>query len=216
MDPMVEPMLMVRETVVDANGPGNRDDDITAALGRNLRRLRTRRGLSLERLARLSGVSRAMLGQIELGRSVPTILLLNKVAQALGAPLTAFIAAHGRSGLTVLRREEARVLSSIDGGFRARTLAPAESPANGGRSIDFVEIRLRAGAEDRAAAHPAGTVKNLALAQGLLEIEAGGEGARLRDGDAVSFAADRPHVVRNIGDGEAVFYVVTAHSDPSS
>ncbi|HYX92177.1 MAG TPA: helix-turn-helix domain-containing protein, partial [Myxococcaceae bacterium] len=37
--------------------------DLAPVVGRNLRRLRTHRGLSLERLAKASGVSRAMLGQ---------------------------------------------------------------------------------------------------------------------------------------------------------
>src|ERR1041384_7569481 len=39
--------------------------DLAPVVGTNLRRLRTRRGLSLERLAQISGVSRAMLGQID-------------------------------------------------------------------------------------------------------------------------------------------------------
>ncbi|MEP7126331.1 MAG: helix-turn-helix transcriptional regulator, partial [Byssovorax sp.] len=50
--------------------------DLTPVVGANLRRLRAKRGLSLERLARASGVSRAMLGQIELGQSTPTINVL--------------------------------------------------------------------------------------------------------------------------------------------
>ena len=47
--------------------------DLAPVVGANLRRLRTKRGLSLEKLSQLSGVSRAMLGQIELGQSAPTI-----------------------------------------------------------------------------------------------------------------------------------------------
>jgi DNA-binding XRE family transcriptional regulator len=57
--------------------------DLAPVVGGNLRRLRTRRGLSLERLAQISGVSRAMLGQIELGQSAPTINVLWKIARAL-------------------------------------------------------------------------------------------------------------------------------------
>ena len=64
-------------------------DELASRVGNNLRRLRTKRGHSLERLAKLSGVSRAMLGQIELGRSVPTIALLWKVARALEVPFSA-------------------------------------------------------------------------------------------------------------------------------
>ncbi|HET7540625.1 MAG TPA: helix-turn-helix transcriptional regulator, partial [Polyangiaceae bacterium] len=37
--------------------------DLTPIVGANLRRLRVKRGLSLERMAKASGVSRAMLGQ---------------------------------------------------------------------------------------------------------------------------------------------------------
>ena len=43
-------------------------DDIGPIVCCNLRRLRIQRGHSLERLAKLSGVSRAMLSQIEVGR----------------------------------------------------------------------------------------------------------------------------------------------------
>ena len=80
-------MAVLQASVADgdptapSNDPGiASEEDLAHVLGRNLRRLRTRQGLSLERLAKVSGVSRAMLGQIELGRSVPTIGLLWKVA----------------------------------------------------------------------------------------------------------------------------------------
>jgi transcriptional regulator with XRE-family HTH domain len=66
-------------------------DDLTRLVGANLRRQRTRRGLSLERLARLSGVSRSMLGQIESGQSAPTIKTLWRIAVALELPVAALI-----------------------------------------------------------------------------------------------------------------------------
>ena len=56
-----------------SSAAANESTDLAPVVGGNLRRLRTRRGLSLERLAQSSGVSRAMLGQIELGQSAPTI-----------------------------------------------------------------------------------------------------------------------------------------------
>lgn len=46
--------------------------DVPAIVGSNLRRLRKAQGFSLERLAELSGVSRAMLGQIETAYLVVT------------------------------------------------------------------------------------------------------------------------------------------------
>jgi transcriptional regulator with XRE-family HTH domain len=77
---------------------GKRTDHSTALLttiSTNLKRHRTRQGHSLERLARLAGVSRAMLSQIETGKSVPTISLLLKVADALGVPIANLLADAG-------------------------------------------------------------------------------------------------------------------------
>ena len=61
-------------------------------VGHNLRKLRRRAEWSLQRLAEESGVSRAMLGQIELGQSAPTITVLWCIAQALKVPLDNFLA----------------------------------------------------------------------------------------------------------------------------
>src|SRR5262245_47190505 len=69
--------------------------DLAPVVGANLRRLRVQRGLSLEKLAQSSGVSRAMLGQIELGRSAPTINVLWKIARALDVTFSALITARG-------------------------------------------------------------------------------------------------------------------------
>src|SRR6059058_1253462 len=91
--------------------------DLTTVVGDNLRKLRAQRGLSLEKLAQQSGVSRAMLGQIELGQSAPTINVLWKIAAGLGVTFSALLTAQPRSGPRVLRGKEARVLSSADRKF---------------------------------------------------------------------------------------------------
>ena len=69
--------------------PAEEATDLAPVVGANLRRLRTKRGLSLERLSQLSGVSRAMLGQIELGQSAPTINVLWKISRALEVTFSA-------------------------------------------------------------------------------------------------------------------------------
>lgn len=191
------------------DGPNR--SDIAKTLGNNLRRLRTRRGLSLERLSRLSGVSRAMLGQIELGRSVPTILLLDKVAKALEAPLTAFVGGAGRPAAQVLRREQIRLTVSPDGGLRARNLDPPDLPA----SVHFEELRLRPGAEDRRPPAPPETMRRVALVSGEVEVDAGGETFRLREGDAAVFDIERGWAARNVGRVEALLYAVTTEGGSS-
>ena len=66
-------------------------DELVSSAGKNLRRLRIQRGLSLDRLAKISGVSRAMISHVELGQSAPTIVTLNKIAKGLGVSIMAFL-----------------------------------------------------------------------------------------------------------------------------
>ena len=104
----------------DDKGP-----DLAPAVGANLRRLRTERGLSLEGLARISGVSRAMLGQIELGQSAPTINVLWKIARALELPFAALMSQpQETTGPRVIRANRTKRLTSHDGGFSSRALFP--------------------------------------------------------------------------------------------
>src|SRR5262245_3205339 len=114
--------------------------DLTPILGANLRRLRIRRGLSLERLAKASGVSRAMLGQIELGQSTPTINVVWKIARALAVPFSALISQQRRPRTALLSAARAKGLASADGTFTSRALFPLD----GGRKVDFYELHLRA------------------------------------------------------------------------
>jgi transcriptional regulator with XRE-family HTH domain len=183
--------------------------DLAPVVGRNLRRLRTHRGLSLERLSKASGVSRAMLGQIELGQSAPTINVLWKIARALEVPFSALISSTGASGTKVLRGAQAKRLASHDGRFVSRALFPFDEP----RRVEFYELRLAPSSEERADPHPPGTSENLFVSSGLLEMEVGGEKHLVNPGDAIVFEADVPHVYRNTSTVEAVMYLVMTYAD---
>jgi transcriptional regulator with XRE-family HTH domain len=183
--------------------------DLAPIVGGNLRRLRTRRGLSLERLAQISGVSRAMLGQIELGQSAPTINVLWKISRALEVTFSALISARTQSGALVLRAADSKILTSTDRSFSSRALFPFDEP----RRVEFYELRLAAGAVEQADAHPPGTSENLVVTTGSLEIDVGGETHRLETGDSILFEADSPHAYRNPGRVEAVMYLVMTYAE---
>ena len=182
--------------------------DLAPVVGTNLRRLRTRRGLSLERLAQISGVSRAMLGQIELGQSAPTINVLWKIARALEVTFSALISTRTQSGALVLRSSESKILTSKDRSFSSRALFPFDEP----RRVEFYELRLAAGAVEDADAHPPGTSENLVVTAGTVEIDVGGDTHRLEAGDSILFEADAAHAYRNAGKGDAVMYLVMTYA----
>jgi transcriptional regulator with XRE-family HTH domain len=192
-----------------ATNAGGEQTDLAPIVGSNLRRLRTRRGLSLERLAQISGVSRAMLGQIELGQSAPTINVLWKIARALEVTFSALISARTQSGALVLRATESKILTSKDRTFSSRALFPFDEP----RRVEFYELRLAPGAIEDADAHPPGTSENLVVTAGQVEIDVGSDTHRLETGDSILFEADSPHAYRSTGKTEAVMYLVMTYAE---
>lgn len=182
--------------------------DLPLVLGQNLRRLRTRQGHSLERLAKLAGVSRAMLSQIETGKSAPTINLLWRISTALDVPFATLLGSQHTHGTVVMRRAEAKVLSSLDGGFTTRALFPFD----GERKVEFYELRLARGHVEHADAHAPGTVENIVVIQGALEVRQGRQAPHaLGEGDAIVFEADVAHSYRNLAAGETVAYLVMTY-----
>jgi transcriptional regulator with XRE-family HTH domain len=183
--------------------------DLAPVVGANLRRLRLRRGLSLEKLAQKSGVSRAMLGQIELGQSAPTINVLWKIARALDVTFATLIQAREAGGPTVLKKGQAKVLTSQGGQFSSRALFPFDGP----RRAEFYELRLAPQAEEAADAHAAGTLENLVVSEGQLQLLVGKETYRLEAGDAIVFEADVAHTYANAGSKECVMYLVMTYAE---
>jgi transcriptional regulator with XRE-family HTH domain len=183
--------------------------DVPAIVGQNLKRLRKAQGYSLERLAELSGVSRAMLGQIETAKSVPTVSLLWKIADALGVPIANLIATHNGSTTVVLSGGQTTVLASSEGRFLRRHLFPLDRF----RGTEFYELRIAGRHREDAEPQPAGTRENLVVAQGTLTIAIGREPpVALAAGDAILFEADVGHAYENPGETEAVAYLVVTHS----
>ncbi len=181
--------------------------DLTPVVASNLKRFRAERGLSLERLAKASGVSRAMLGQIELGQSTPTINVLWKIARALGVPFSALMSQAASPVTTVMQVSHARILRSRDGDFSSRALFPTDRP----RNVEFYELRLAPRSVENADAHAPGTSENLVVTEGSVEIIVAGERRVLETGDAILFEADSPHSYRNLGSSEAVMYLVMTY-----
>nr|WP_276522657.1 XRE family transcriptional regulator [Pseudomonas nitroreducens] len=189
--------------------PGTTEDPIGERVASNLLRLRAKRNLSLDGLARLCGVSRTMLAQIESGRSVPSIKVLCKIAQGLKVSVAAFLDDRAFDGVAVLPARDSKRLVSGDGTFVSRALFPFDVS----RQVEFYELRLKGLAIEHSTGHAPGTQENLVVAQGVLEISVNEERFLLGTGDSILFYADQPHSYRNPADSEAVAYLVTTYAE---
>jgi transcriptional regulator with XRE-family HTH domain len=206
----VTPVASKREAAVKQE-PITGDEVGAAELGRrvaeNLRHRRKVRGMSLDDLAKASGVSRAALSQIETCKTNPTVGLLWKIAVGLGIPIAELIGASASGSVSVLRRGDAQVLRSTDGRFESRPLAPAGvSPL-----VEVYELRVHARSAHRAEAHAPGTHEIVVVLSGLLRMRVDEETYDLGPGDSISFAADRPHVYENPSGSEARYHNVISY-----
>lgn len=177
---------------------------VAEVVGNSLREIRRSQGHSLDTLAAASGVSRAMLGQIETGKSVPTITVLWKVAAALGVPVAQLITDPDGSSFSVTRRAEAPEVDKA-GPTQVRDLVGRDF--RGGYLLD--EIRISAGHTEIFAPRREGGNASLMVASGSIDITLGDKASvALGEGDAIHFSAGMEHVIANGSTKEAILYLV--------
>lgn len=193
----------------DVAPPAPPDLPLDAIVGANLRARRAQLGMSLDELAAEAGVSRTLLGQIELGRTEPSIGVVWRIATALGLPFASLLRAEPSGELRVLHRAGAKVLQSADGRFSSRALFPLGEAV----AAEFYELRLAPHSREDADAHRPGTRENLTVASGRLHLHVGGHQQVLETGDAVLFAADVAHAYVNLDAEPCVLYLVMTYAD---
>ncbi|MEK7413536.1 MAG: XRE family transcriptional regulator [Planctomycetota bacterium] len=188
------------------------EDALTRAVGVNLKRLRSERGWSMDQLAERSQVSKAMLHQIEAGKSVPTIAVVWRLADGLKVPFSDLLSQPHQSSDVVLRKATAKYLTNAEQTFSSRALFPFEGPA---RTAEFYELRLKPGCVEEAEAHTHGTMEHLALVNGGVTVEVDGVKHVLTPGDCLVFRADRPHAYRStMAKDESLLFLMMTYALP--
>ena len=184
---------------------------LSIIVGENLRALRRKHGLSLEQLAHLSGVSRAMLGQIETGKSAPTINLLGRIAEALKVSVPSLISNSQSAGTVIIPRDRSTVLASGDGGFTCRALFPWGDV----HSAEIYEVSIAPEHFELAPPLAPGAKKSLVVISGEIEVSVAGDSpVRLSTGDAILFSADAEHRLHNPSGAEAKAFLVITGNEP--
>ncbi len=188
------------------------EDKIIETVKENLKIIRHTKGLSLDKLASKCGVSRAMLSQIEQGKSTPTISVLWKIANGLNVPFSDLIKEKDTEGIHVLKYEHTKVLYSNSKVFSSRALFPY----SGTRKTEFYELILRPGGIEVADPHQTGTTENIIVVTGKLRLRVLERVIELEPKDSVFFRADVPHEYSNPTDQETLMYLVMYYSEEMS
>jgi len=175
-------------------------DEITL----KLRDVRAASGLSLSKVADLTGVSKAMLGQIERGESSPTIATLWKIAKGFQLPLSALI------GTSTPREAGVFRTVTFPGSIQVKIVFPFD-PVLGAETF---HVELAANQSHESPAHAAGVTEEVFVLNGTLEVLRDGEWLPLQAGEGLRFPADLPHGYR-AGPQGAAFLNMHHYAQPA-
>ncbi len=181
--------------------------DLDQLLARRLQQERAARRLTLDALARRSGVSRAMISRVERGESSPTAAILGRLCAGLGITLSTLFAEFERSAAPLARLQDQPVWRDPGTGYLRR----AVSPANTGSIQDIVDVTLPARAR---VAYPAaayrGIDQHILVLDGTLEFGNGSDVHMLGPGDCLFVPHAADSWFRNPGRRAVRYLVVLA------
>lgn len=192
------------------NDPPDDPSPLNRRIAQRVAQLRAAQGLSLERLAQRSGVSRSMISLVERGETSPTAVVLEKLSVGLGVPLASLFdpPPEGRAASPLARAAEQPAWRDPASGYLRRNV----SPPGAGSPIRIVDVELPPGTRigyDTAAREPRVHQQVWVLA-GQVDLSVGDERQRLGAGDCWAFVLDRPVLFHNPGRRSARYAVVLA------
>jgi transcriptional regulator with XRE-family HTH domain len=186
----------------------------TAGVGLHLRQLRVAKGLTLDRLAGMSELTRGYISLVERGLKAPSIAALMRLAAALEVNVASLFDPKAAEGprYTIHRRGDEGALPAANGSFGLSALAAArphksmepfllrppfksQTPV---RTHDRIQRAFHSGEE------------MLFVVSGRVAIELDGEALKLEKGDCLYFSGETPHQVHSLGRQKAEILIVIA------
>jgi transcriptional regulator with XRE-family HTH domain len=168
-------------------------EELKAALSRNVRQSRMARGWSLDELATRSGVSRAMIVQVEAAKTNASLGTICELADALGVPVPSLIEMSKESRVEIIPATETSVVWSDSKGSAARLLCGTSTR----QKTELWSWKLGPGGGHASKAHPRGTREIIWVMTGALTLNVGDEEFTVGAGDSIIFEADLAHRYRN-------------------
>ena len=182
----------------------NTRPDIHDRLAASLKSARKSKGLSLDAVAKLSGVSRSMVSQIERGESSPTVSTLWNLTQALQVDFAGLLEGRTASGIEVIRADAAPVIAGRGQGVRIRILSPADAAG----THEVYDLVFNVDGKLVSDAHGPGCREHLTVLEGSVPVVSGDESQRLGVGDTARYFADRPHRIEAEGGAARAILIV--------
>lgn len=185
---------------------------LSEKLGQTIQRLRTADKMSLGDLSSVSGVAKSMISQIEKNETNPTLATLSRLSQALGTSVEAMVSDTPSETALVQhsRIQDTPLLTSEDGLCELRIIGSLDTI----QYVQWYDFKAKPGGVLESSPHPQGSIENLTILTGELDVTVDGETWTAVSGETLRYHADRPHKIRNRGQvpAHATMVNILAHT----
>jgi transcriptional regulator with XRE-family HTH domain len=175
-------------------------------IGKNILSIRKHLKLTLDVLAEKSGVSKAMLSQIESEKVNPTVATVWKIAQGLGVEINELLKGETVSPrrFKVVREDSITRLDTDEPGVHIKVLSPVSMVED----LEMYYVTLRPKGALRSAPHFPNTEEFLTVIKGKVRVGAGDNISDLGPGDFITYHCDVPHFIENKTKAAAEIHMV--------
>jgi transcriptional regulator with XRE-family HTH domain len=170
-------------------------------LGRKIRDLRLRRGLTVQQLAEATGLSKGFVSQVENGRTSPSLSTLQELAKSLETSV-AYLVVEEDQVPYVVRRHERPNMSVNGNGSRVEVMS-----AQPRRNLELLQAELPPGVSmsDKRQFHHGEEV--ILCVEGRIRLACGEHVVELEAGDSCHFDGRVPHSIENVGERAARLFI---------
>lgn len=175
-------------------------------IGAVIKKVRRDLDISLDKAAQLTGVSKAMLGQIERGDSSPTISTLWKISAGLRIPFSKLLAEDSKE-YYVTELNDITPVYEDDGKVILYNIFPF-NPVSG---FDYFYIKLLPGCNYKSPSHANVQEEYVVVTKGTLSLYIDGKEYTLGEGASIKFKGDATHVYVNKSGQETIFQNITRY-----
>ena len=173
-------------------------------LAHNLLELRQRRNLTQEALAKLVGVPRSTIANLESGVGNPSLTNLARLSSALHITIEKLLTPK-EVMCKLIEAEDVPVQLRSSGAVKIYKLLPDALP-----NMDIDRIEVAPESQMKGTPHPAGTKEYFHCIQGEMTVSVLGQTYIVKKGDVLAFPGEVNHVYVNKGKSVAVGVSVVA------
>lgn len=186
-------------------------EDINIRIAQQVREIRLARGYTLDVLASRCQVSRSAISLIERGEASPTAVVLEKLANGLGVPLTQLFDSpqNTQSPQPMVRRTQQSEWKDPEIGYIRRQV----SPPNWKSPFQIVEIEFPAQSRVtyETSTNSKVVLQQIWVIEGQIDIQLGENFYALQEGDCLAMQLDQPIIYSNPSSKAARYILVVCN-----